>query len=368
MPTKPMPDEIPLLWDTPGVTWDSGLHWDQTFPAGSGPLQFLSQTPNSTHNSMEYWEITKARAIQTLPVWQQHLPTVTIGTSTPAILSTLIDGFEPLVQARVGAQDTYDAAFRAAQTALAAMRVLGVKVPQMIDGQLSENEAIMKDLKDVFRTQPRDEGSILKRLRELLPVWLRSNTALAALPGGMAPLIRAVGGVAYTVVGAQTLLDSYTGLIKVISDKQELLDKARSNLRAHDRDCDQLNKRFYKYAKATADAGTDLDNALNGITTEPSTPAPEPMEIDTITQGGEAGLQALVSFVPGGGDHATEKSVYFKIEGVDAEFTKTELDVSGNALGPFAVEQVVKVYTEVKNSAGTRTTAVRSITIGEPIL
>ncbi len=317
---------------------------------------------------MEYWEITKARAIQTYPVWQQHLPTVTIGTSTPATLSALIDGFEPLVQARVAAQDNFDAAFRAAQTALAAMRVLGVKVPQMIDSQLSEDEVVMKDLKDVFRTPPRDEGSILKRLRELIPVWLRANTALAALPGGMAPLIRVVGGVAYTAVAALALLDSYNGLVNVISDKKVLLDTSRSDLRAHDRDCDQLNKRFYKYANAVADEGTVLKEALGGITTEPSTPAPEPIEIDAITQGGEEGLQALVSFVPGGGDHATEKSVYFKIEGVDAEFTKVALDMSGNALGPFEVDQVVKVYTEVKNSAATRTTAVRSITIGEPIL
>ena len=59
---------------------------------------------------------------------------------------------------------------------------------------------------------------------------------------------------------------------------------------------------------------------------------------------------------------------YYMVEGVDAEFIKVPLDFSGNALGPFEVGQVVKMYTEVKNSVATRTTAVRSITIGEPIL
>ena len=72
---------------------------------------------------MEYWEVTKARAIQTLPVWTQHLTTTTIGVFTSATLSGLIDGFEPLVQARVAAQDLYDTAFRTAQNSLSTMRV-----------------------------------------------------------------------------------------------------------------------------------------------------------------------------------------------------------------------------------------------------
>lgn len=363
-----MADEIPLKWDTPGVTWDSGLRWDQTFPAGGEPNFSEIPTLNTTYNHMEYWEITKARAIQTLPVWTQHLTTTTIGVFTSATLSGLIDGFEPLVQARVAAQDGYDTAFRDAQKSLSTMRVLGVKVAAMIDSQLTENEAIIKDLKDVYREQPRDEGSILARLRVLLPVWVRANSALAGLGAGIAPIIRPVGGVAYTAALAQALLDGYTTKTKAISDKLSDLNEARADLRAHDRDCDQLNKRFYQYAKAVSDEGSALAAALDGITTEPSTPAPETVEIDAVAQGGEQGLQALVSFVPGGGDHATEKSVFYKVEGVDAQFIKVPLDFSGNALGPFAVGQVVKIFTEVKNSAGTRTTAIRTITITEPIV
>jgi len=57
------------------------------------------------------------------------------------------------------------------------------------------------------------------------------------------------------------------------------------------------------------------------------------------------------------------------VQGVDADFTHTApLDASGNALGPFAVNQVVKVRTSTSNSSGTRTSAVRTITIGQPIL
>ena len=183
------------------------------------------------------------------------------------------------------------------------------------------------------------------------------------------PVTRVVGGVNYTVAAAQALFDGFTELLKTAKEKQDALDVAREALRAHDRTCDQLNKRFYKIAKATADADSPLANALGGITTEPGTPPPETVEIATVTQGGEGGLQALVAFVPGGGEHATTKLVKWKVEGVDADFTHSvPIDASGNALGPFTVAQVVTILTEVSNSVATRTTAPRTITIGVPVV
>ena len=56
------------------------------------------------------------------------------------------------------------------------------------------------------------------------------------------------------------------------------------------------------------------------------------------------------------------------VEGVDGDFAHSApLDPSGNALGPFVVGKVVKVLTEVGNSAGTRTTAARTIIIEKPV-
>ncbi len=53
----------------------------------------------------------------------------------------------------------------------------------------------------------------------------------------------------------------------------------------------------------------------------------------------------------------------------DAGFVHSApLDASGNALGPFEVDHVVKVLTEVSNSGGTRSTAPRTITLQTPIL
>lgn len=368
-----MPHPVFARYDS-GFRYDSGVRYDEEddpSPPDLGTSQLLtssSSQPFTLNTAMEYWEITKQRAQETLPVWTQYLPELKIGTLGTADLEGLIDGFEPLVQERTAAQDVFDAAYRAGQDALLRMKVLGTKIPAIIEGHLDENTALMKDLDDVYATSPRTEGTILKRLRDLLPVWARANAAMAALNPSQPPITRTVGGVTYTVVLAKALLDGYTDLIKTLKDNEELLDAKRAELRGHDRAVDQLNKKWYKVVKATADAGSDLAEALGGITTEPGTPAPETIEINTVVQGGEGGLQVLVAYVPGGGAHATTKLIKWQVVGVDAGFDHTlPLDASGNALGPFTVGQVVKVITEVSNSSGTRTTAPRTITIGEPV-
>ena len=318
---------------------------------------------------MEYWEDTKNRAQLTRAAWETHIPALKIGTDGFAELALYIGQFEPLVQARTLAQDNQDEAYRAVQGSLLKMKVLGTKVPAIIDGHLNENAGLMKDLNDLYSTKPVAEASILKRARMLYPVWVRANTALAALTPAQPPVTRVVQGVAFTAAMLKTLLDDYTGLIANNNNKQELLDTQRAALRKLDRTVDQLNKRWYKVVKASYDPGTPAYDALSGIPTEPGTPLPETIEIDTVTQGGEDGLQALVAYVPGGGDHATTKKIKWQVVGTDTGFTnEAPLDASGNALGPFPVGTEVRIITEVTNSSGTRTTSPRTITIGEPIL
>lgn len=317
---------------------------------------------------MEFWEVTKSRAQETLPVWTQYVPTLVVTGKTKDDLEALIDGFEPLVQARSVAQDIYDESYRACQDALLRMKVLGTKVPAIIDSQCGENAVIFKHLADLYRNAPRTEGSILKRLRDMLYVWEKANTVLAAETPPQPAIVRKVGTITYTAATARTLLDSYTDLVKDMKREEEALDVARTALYDHDAAADQLNKNWYQMVKASHDPGDDVYEALSGITTEPGTPAPDPIEIDNVLQGGDEGLQALVNYLPGGGAHATTELVKWMVVGVDLDFTHSApLDRAGNALGPFTVGQVVRVITEVSNSSGTRTTAPRTITIEEPI-
>ena len=55
------------------------------------------------------------------------------------------------------------------------------------------------------------------------------------------------------MTAAQTLLDGYTGVVKTVMDKNEALDVKRAALRAHDRNMDQLNKRWYKVVNYVAE-------------------------------------------------------------------------------------------------------------------
>src|SRR5260221_6402716 len=139
-------------WNTPGLVWG---------PLPPEPPTLLTSNTNLNINTaMEYWEITKQRAQETLPIWTTHLATTKIGTLGPTDLEALIDGYEPLVQARTLAQDDYDGAFREGQDALLRMKALGTKIPALIEGHLDENKSIMKDLDDLYAVYPRAEGTI----------------------------------------------------------------------------------------------------------------------------------------------------------------------------------------------------------------
>ncbi len=318
---------------------------------------------------MEYWEVTKQRAQLTLPVWTQFTPTMKIGSTGAAEMEQYIQAFEPLVQQRTKALDAADAAYRATQDSLLKMKSLGTKVPAIIEAVLGENEPLMADMNELYRNDPRAEASILRRARELYPLWMRANTMLAGVTPPRPPVTRELGGVTFTATMLKSLLDGYTDLVKAMCDAQEALEEKRAALRALDRQVDQINKRWYKAAKADFDEGSNASAALKSIPVEGDTPAPETIEIASVTQGGQDGLQVLIGYVAGGGDHATTKLVKWQVVGVNTGFVHSApLDASGNALGPFAVGHVVKVITEVSNSVATRSTAPRTITMQAPIV
>jgi hypothetical protein len=318
---------------------------------------------------MQPWEITKERAQLSLTVWTQQAPTLKIGAQGTTELSALIDQFEPLVQLRAVKQDDADAAYRAGQATLQKLKLLGTRIPQILEGHFSDNVLLMKDLKDVYQITPRSEGTILERARALYPVWVRANTALAAMTPALPPITRVLQGVAHTAAMFKALLDGYTTQVQAISDTAGLLNATRKDLTDLDDETDALIKSWYKVMKASYDPGSPEYEALSSIPTEGGTPAPDTIEINTVVQGGTNGLQVLVDYVPGGGAHATTKLLKWMVVGVDADFThSTPLTDAGDAIGPFTVAQVVKVITEATNSAGSRTSAERTITIEPPIV
>lgn len=364
-PHEPMPyyDDPLVRYDDPAIFYDDpGLGHPPANPPLNQPLPSLGTT------AMEYWEITKDRAQKTLAVWNLHVPTFKLGATDATAFEALIEQFEPLAQARTTAQDDFDAAVRDTKMSLLKMKILGTRVPQIIDGQVPDNAAIRDDLHDVFRISPRFGPSILSRARVLYPVWVRADAVLAGLTPPAAPITRPIQGVPHTAAMLKALLDGFTDVTKDQDDDEAVLDKKRGDLRALDRQVDQINKNWYQVIKNTYDPGSPVYEALSSIPVETGTPAPDPIDLNPLEQGGDEGLHVLATYEPGGGAHATTKQVEYMVEGVDADFGHTaELDASGNTLGPFTVGQVVKVRTKVSNSSGARTSAVRSITIEEPL-
>jgi len=317
---------------------------------------------------MEHWEETKLRSIVTLPVWRRLTPERKIGTLGFADLDAMINSFEPLAQARTLAQDDYDAAYRAMQESLARMKLLGTKVPVIIEGLLDENPRLMKNLQALYATTPRTEETILKRARELYPVWRRANQAQAALTPSQEPITRFIGGMMFTAAMLKSMVEDYPNLVEAVAEAGQVLEDKRAALQTLDRMADRLNKRWYKVVKASCDEGSELFRALQGIPKETGTAKPQPVEIANVTQGGTGGLQVLVAYVEGGGKHATTKQVKWQVVGTDTGFGRSApWAAEGNALGPFEEGQTVQIITEMSNSSGRRTTAPRTIKIGSPL-
>jgi hypothetical protein len=234
------------------------------------------QPPAWTH-AMEFWEITSKRAQQTLTVWSHHAPTMHIGAQGVAVLRELILGFEPLVQARAAARADYWEAFYQGQAALRELKDLGIRLALILHGHLDDDTPQMQALQAAYKTAPCTEATILRRMRELLPLWERVNAA-------QTPITCLLHGRVLDVTAVRGLLEAYERTVATIQDKSEVLKQCRAALRTHERAADRLNKRWYQVAKASADEGTALAEALRGITT---------------TAGGRVKVKAVIHSKPG---------------------------------------------------------------------
>ncbi len=231
---------------------------------------------------MEYWEVSKKRADISLPIWRKHTPGLHMGILGSADLQARIDGFEPLLQARVAAQDDLDAAERKLARTLQIMKTLSIKVPAIIEAQLSENDGIVAAVNDLQAVAPKAEGTILKRAQMLYPAWVRADAALAALTPAQPAIARVIEGTAYTAALLKDLLDGFANVVQERQEMKSALKRKQAELRTHHRATDKLVKRWYKHAKALAEEGSDLESALEAVPKEPGASATKPARITKL--------------------------------------------------------------------------------------
>jgi hypothetical protein len=228
-----------------------------------------------------------------------------------------------------------------------------------LDDHVQEESALIDLLAPAYAIKPRTSEAALSRGRKLASALERANAYLAALQPPRPEITSNAQGLA----ALNAAMESQAALAQTLAAQGARLNQARTGLREATVALDRLNKRFYARLQAEARAKPALARAMAQIDTgAPNLPAT--LSIKEVLQGGEDQLHVLVGYDPASVDGKAENTLEWQIAGVDPDFARTApVDASGNAIGPFSAGQLVKLRTRVRNSNGSATSAVRSLSI-----
>ena len=303
------------------------------------------------------------RAGQTSAVTTQFLPALTVGGVTPAALIIQSNALDALAQTRDNALADYDAARNAENQGFLLVRYLDLALPAAAEAELNDDvvaESALLDLLDpAYAITPRTTENALERGKKVIAAVTKMNAFLIAqLPPR--PAITAAGK---NVINLNTAVSAQPGLEQTVEDRAAAASTARSALRIAANTLDRLNKRFYSRLKAEARTNIPLADALDQIDTDYE-PGPETLGIRALLQGGSDNLHILLAYENGTYDATLSPTVEWMVVGIDSTFThSTPADPSGNALGPFAVGQTVKIRSRTRTAHATTLGSVRTLTL-----
>ena len=305
----------------------------------------------------EFFEAVHQRGQQTLAVWNTHAATFQVGALTLAAHTTDVALLMTHVNDRDVQQDVQDDAVLARDANFGALRDIVVRVPQLIEATLEDDDRLHSDLDDVFAVDPNRTHGGMERARRVVSLWNRVNILRAA----MTPALPALTLGATTVANLQTLLTNHPGLLQTVEDERSELNQKTSLLKTTSRRIDRNNKRWYAAWSQNFAIGSPENDALSQIDTGPTTPAPSALEIDTLTA---AGTSVQVAYVAGGGDHATTLVLLWRVVGIDPDFGHaTAVNLAGQTIGPFSAGDEIQFKTRGSNSTGDTDSTVKSITL-----
>ena len=312
---------------------------------------------------MEYYQAIQNRAGQTSAVTTQFLPALTVGGVTAAGLITQSTALEGLATIRDNALADSDAARNAENQGFLLLQYLDLSLPAAAEAELNDDvvaEAALLDLLDpAYAITPRTTENALERAKKVLAALTKINAYLMTqIPSR--PAITAAGKNASNLSAAAL---AQPALEQAVDDRAAAASTARSSLRIAANTLDRLNKRFYSRLKAEARTNLPLANALNQIDTDYEA-GPETLGIRALLQGGADNLHLLIAYESGTYHAAVTNTLEWMVVGVDSTFThSTPADPSGNALGPFAVGQTVKIRTRTRTAHATTLGSVRTLTL-----
>ncbi|MBS0656871.1 MAG: hypothetical protein JSR82_01330 [Verrucomicrobia bacterium] len=312
---------------------------------------------------MEYYQAIQNRSAQTIAVIEKYLPQIAVGQTGAAELKAASGSLDALALARDQALVEFDAAGNVAQQNFLALQSLTYALPAAAEAELDDTvpaeSALIDLLGPAYGIAPRTSERALERGKKLVGALQKIDAHLA----GLGPKRRPVTAGGRGAAELAQLMAAQPGLEQTVEHRAADVTAARTALRVAAVAVDRLNKRFYAKLQSEARTNPALDSALGQIETE-SAHLPGTLGVRNILQGGAEGRQLLVAYDPGSFDAGATNTLEWQVVGADADFAhSTTADPSGNALGPFAAGQTVRLRTRVTNANGTTTGSVRTLVL-----
>lgn len=305
----------------------------------------------------EYWEDIYHRGQQSIGVWSTFAPALTVGEVALAGHTTDTAALQTKANERDVQQDVVDVARDARGTNATIMDDLCVRFPRKLEGELPPNDPLHLEIADLRAINPDSPDALAARTRRTVSLWHRYNTQrAAAVPPQPAFL---VGGLAVAALEA-ALANQHTLLQNIENERGKLAQK-REALRTLAAKVDRNNKRWFAAWEGEFAEGSAERAALSQIDTGGQTPEPDALEINTATA--QAPDQVVLTYVAGGGDHATSFKLLWKIETVDADFThEAVLNLAGQTVTvPNASGKTVSFKARATNSTASTDSAVKTV-------
>ena len=303
----------------------------------------------------EFSQDVHQRGQQTIAVWGSFDPAFQVGSLTLAAHTADVALLVTQADARGTQQDVFDDAMLARDANFNAIRDIIVRVPQLIEATLEEDDLLQNDLDDVYAISPDSQASLQERARRVISLWTRANAVRAAKTPPLPVLL--LGAVA--VANLQTRLTNHPTLLQAVENERSELNQKKSQLNATARRVDRNNKRWYAAWSKNFAVGSPENNALSQVDTGPTTPAPSAQEINTLVASGN---NVAVTYLAGGGAHATTMVLLWQVVGTDPDFGHaTPVVLTGQTVGPFPPGPEVLFKTRASNSTGDTDSAVQTI-------
>jgi len=305
----------------------------------------------------ESWEYGYHRGQQTNGVCITFAPNFMWGEVTLAGHMADVTGLQTKANERDVQQDAVDVARLLRDANLRSMEDLCIRFPRKLEGELTPNDPLHKEIGDLRDINPDSPDNTAARARRTISLWKRINAMRAA----QVPPVAAFQVGASVVGDLETALNNQNTLLQNVENERGKLTQKREALRLLAVKVDENNKRWYAAWEGEFPAGSPERNALSQINTGSQTPLPDALEINTAVV--QPPDQVVLTYVAGGGDHATSFKLKWKIETVDTDFVhEAVLNLVGQTVTiANAAGKTVSFIAVATNSTGSTNSAAKQV-------